>query len=140
VLGYKDISIRRVPLHHLVLNLAINVSGVIEPSANDISAENGARGRLSKRIAGDIGIAEVTVTVHRSRVWPRHSRRIVPMNRAPLHRRELAASCGRSLAAARRLLLAGLVKRVLNDLSRKTGYLSQRGRKDVVRQPGQRLK
>jgi hypothetical protein len=83
VLGYKDISIRRVPLHHLVLNLVINVSGAIEPSANDISAENGARGRLSKRIAGDIGIAEVTVKVHRSRVMKKmKARSLQPLMKA----------------------------------------------------------
>ena len=37
-----------------------------------------ARGRLSKQIAGDIGIAEATVKVHRSRLMRKMKARSLP--------------------------------------------------------------
>jgi FixJ family two-component response regulator len=49
----------------------------LSPRERDIMVEV-ARGRLSKQIAGDIGIAEATVKVHRSRVMRKMKARSLP--------------------------------------------------------------
>ena len=49
----------------------------LSPRERDIMIEV-ARGRLSKQIAGDIGIAEATVKVHRSRVMQKMKARSLP--------------------------------------------------------------
>ena len=49
----------------------------LSPREHEIMIEV-ARGRLSKQIAGDIGIAEATVKVHRSRTMRKMNARSLP--------------------------------------------------------------
>jgi FixJ family two-component response regulator len=51
--------------------------GLLSPREREIMIEV-ARGRLSKQIAGDIGIAEATVKVHRSRLMRKMQARSLP--------------------------------------------------------------
>jgi FixJ family two-component response regulator len=51
--------------------------GSLSPREREIMIEV-ARGRLSKQIAGDIGIAEATVKVHRSRLMRKMKARSLP--------------------------------------------------------------
>jgi FixJ family two-component response regulator len=51
--------------------------GSLSPREREIMIQV-ARGRLSKQIAGDIGIAEVTVKVHRSRLMRKMNARSLP--------------------------------------------------------------
>jgi FixJ family two-component response regulator len=51
--------------------------GSLSPREREIMIQV-ARGRLSKQIAGDIGIAEATVKVHRSRVMQKMNARSLP--------------------------------------------------------------
>jgi FixJ family two-component response regulator len=51
--------------------------GTLSPREREIVTEV-ARGRLSKQIAGDIGIAEATVKVHRSRAMRKMNVRSLP--------------------------------------------------------------
>jgi FixJ family two-component response regulator len=51
--------------------------GSLSPREREIMIEV-ARGRLSKQIAGDIGIAEATVKVHRSRLMHKMKARSLP--------------------------------------------------------------
>ncbi len=51
--------------------------GSLSPREREIMIEV-ARGRLSKQIAGDIGIAEATVKVHRSRAMHKMKARSLP--------------------------------------------------------------
>ena len=54
-----------------------SVSGSLSPREREVMIEV-ARGRLSKQIAGDIGIAEATVKVHRSRAMRKMNARSLP--------------------------------------------------------------
>ena len=51
--------------------------GTLSPREREIVIQV-ARGRLSKQIAGDMGIAEATVKVHRSRAMRKMSVRSLP--------------------------------------------------------------
>ena len=53
-----------------------------------------ARGRLSKQIAGDIGIAEATVKVHRSRLMHKMKARSLPALSRMVDKLKLASEVG----------------------------------------------
>jgi FixJ family two-component response regulator len=63
--------------HEEVLTALKDRFGGLSPREREIMIEV-ARGRLSKQIAGDIGIAEATVKVHRSRLMRKMKARSLP--------------------------------------------------------------
>jgi len=63
--------------HEEVLTALKDRFGGLSPREREIMIEV-ARGRLSKQIAGDIGIAEATVKVHRSRLMHKMKARSLP--------------------------------------------------------------
>ena len=60
-----------------VLSMPRTVFGLLSPGERELMIEV-ARGRLSNQIAGDIGIAEATVKIRRSRAMRKMNARSLP--------------------------------------------------------------